>query len=88
MRTNHRKVKRLEKQNDTLRKQNQELRNKIPTQEYASKIEQSLERFESINDDLIQLYHELHRNRLRHRHIYWKYQLMVLWIKLKRWCRL
>lgn len=87
MRTNHRKIKRLEKQNETLRKQNLELRNKIPIQEYASRIDQSLDRFENINDDLIQLYHELHRNRLRHRHIYWKYQLMVLWIKLKHWCR-
>lgn len=87
MRANLRKYKRLEKQNDALRKQNRELRNKIPLQEYASKIDQSLDRFENINDDLIQLYHELHRNRLRHRHIYWKYQLATLWIKLKHWCR-
>lgn len=87
MRTNSRKMKRLEKQNETLRKQNRDLRNIIPTREYASKIDQSLDRFENINDDLIQLYHDLHRNRLRHRQIYWKYQLMLLWIKLKHWCR-
>lgn len=87
MRTNLRKIKRLEKQNQTLQRQNRELRNKIPTQEYASKIDRSLERFESINDGLVDLYHELHRNRLQHRHIYWKYQFAVLWIKLKRWCR-
>lgn len=87
MGTNLRKIKHLEKQNDTLRKQNRELRNKIPIQEYASKIDQSLDRFESINDNLIQLYHELHCNRLRHRQIYWKYQLAILWIKMKHWCR-
>lgn len=85
--TKNRKIKRLEKQNQALQQQNQELRNKIPTEEYASRIDRSLEQFESINDDLIDLYHQLHRNRLQRRYTYWKYQFAILLIKWKHWCR-
>lgn len=84
MKTNNQNIKYLKKQNDILRKQNQKLRNQISTQEYAIKLKHSLDRFDRINDDLIQLYHDLHHNHLRHKHIYWKYQLMILWIKLKK----
>ncbi len=82
--TRNRKIKRLEKQNQALRQQNQALRNKIPAEEYANKMNRSLERFENINDDLTDLYHQLCRNRLQHKNIYLKYQLGILWIRLKQ----
>lgn len=86
--TKNRKIKKLEKQNTSLCKENQELRNKIPSQEYASKMDRALDHFESINDNLILLYQEQYQNQRRRRRIYWKYQLAILWIRLKQYCSL
>lgn len=86
--TKNRKIKTLEKQNASLYKENRELRTRIPSQEYANKMDRSLDRFESINDNLMLLYQEQYRNQRRRRHIYRKYQLAILWIRLKQWCTL
>lgn len=82
-----RKIKHLEKQNNNLRRQNHDLRNQIPTSEYADKIDRSLERFERINDDLMQLYLELHRNQRLRIHTYWKYCFAIFRVKLQQWCK-
>lgn len=84
----NRKIKTLEKQNAFLYKENRELRNKIPSQEYANKMDRALSQFENINDNLMLLYQEQHRNQRKRRQIYWKYQLAILWIRLKQWCAL
>lgn len=82
-----RKIRHLEKENDNLRRQNRDLRNQIPSSEYADKIDRSLERFEHINDDLMQLYLELHRNQRLRRYTYWKYRFAIFRIKLQQWCK-
>lgn len=82
-----RKIKRLEKQNDHLRRENHDLGNQIPSSEYADKIDRSLERFEHINDDLMQLYLELHKNQRLRIHTYWKYRFAIFRIKLLQWCK-
>lgn len=82
--TKNRKIKRLEKQNNILRNRNTELRKKIPTIEYARKIDKSLDTFENINDELLQLYKELHKNRIQRKNTYWKYKLGILKIQIKQ----
>lgn len=86
--TKNRKIRALEKQNASLYKENRELRNKIPAQEYASKMDRTLDQFENINDHLMLLYQEQYRNQRKRRQIYWQYQLAILWIRLKQWCAL
>lgn len=80
----NRTVKRLEHQNDMLRKRNTELRKQIPTRNYTKKIENALDQFENINDELLQLYKKLHKDRIQRKKTYWKYKLGILKIHIKQ----
>ncbi len=80
----NRTLKRLERQNDTLRKRNTVLRKQIPTREYIKKIEHSLNQFEDINHELLKLYKDLYTNKNHLRNYYWKYKLGVLKIHIKQ----
>ncbi|MCH5267775.1 MAG: hypothetical protein J1E62_05460 [Lachnospiraceae bacterium] len=82
--TNKMKIKRLKKQNENLIEQNIKLRKKIPTKEYAKRIDKDIERFESINDDLLKLYKELHKCSLQNKRTAWKYMVGVFCIKIKQ----
>lgn len=84
----NRKIKTLKQQNAFLRKENLKLRNKVPSQEYANKMDLARKHFESINNSLMLLYQEQHRNQLKRRRIYWKYQFAILGVRLKQWCAL
>lgn len=81
---NKRTIKRLQKQNAALRQQNKILRNKTPSEEYTDRIEHSLNRFEDINDALLELYLEQYRHLFRHRLLYGKYWFAILRIKWKQ----
>ena len=61
-----------------------DLRSQIPTHEYMKKIDKSLDKFEDINDELLQLYKELHKNRIQRKNTYWKYRLGILKIYIKQ----
>lgn len=82
--TKNRKIKHLEKQNKTLRKKNKELRSQIPTREYIKKMNKSFDEFENINEELLKLYKELHKDRIRGKKHYWKYQFGILKIHIKQ----
>lgn len=82
--TKNRKIKRLQKQNDSLIKQNIELRNKIPTAEYARKMDRDLDRFEDINDELLKLYHEMHVMKLKNKGTAFRYKFGVFKIKVRQ----
>lgn len=84
--TKNRTIKHLKQQNERLRRQNLELKNKIPSAEYAEQLERALDRFENINDNLLQLYLERCHNQWQRRITYWKYRLAILWIKLQQRC--
>lgn len=82
--TKNMKIRRLERQNNTLRKANQALREKLPSVDYKKKIEENLDKFESINDDLLDLYRKLHKCRIHGRRTYLRYVFGMLKIKIKQ----
>ena len=81
------KIKRLKQQNEYLIEQNMKLRQKIPIGEYAKKIDENLEKFDQINDDLIKLYKQLHVCHLKDKKTAMRYRLGILMIKLKQFFR-
>lgn len=60
------------------------LRQKIPIDEYAKKIDEGLEKFDQINDDLVKLYKQLHACQLKNKKTAIRYRLEIFMIKLKQ----
>lgn len=81
------KIKRLKQQNEKLIEQNMKLRQKIPMDEYAKKIDESLEKFDDINDDLVKLYRQLHMCRLQNKRTGLRYRLGIWGIKIRQFLR-
>lgn len=81
------KIKRLKQQNDYLMKQNMKLRQKIPMEEYAKRIDQNLEKLGRINDDLVKLYKQLYRCILKSKRTTLRYRLEILMLKVRQLLR-
>lgn len=82
--TNKMKIKRLKQQNNYLIEQNMKLRQKIPMIVYARKIDENLEKFDRINDDLMRLYRKLHLCALRNKRTTLRYRWRIFMIKVRQ----
>lgn len=82
--TNKTKIKRLQKQNDNLIRQNMELWQKTSTVEYVKKLDKKFEEFDDTNDKLLKLYRKLHRCRLQNKRTGLRYRLGIIGIKIRQ----
>lgn len=82
--TNKTKIKRLQKQNDNLIRQNMELWQKTSTVEYVKKLDKKFEEFDDTNDKLLKLYSKLHRCRLQNKRTGLRYRLGIIGIKIRQ----
>ena len=57
---------------------------KLPSVDYMKKMEENLDRFETINDDLLDLYRKLHKCRIQGKCTYLRYLFGMLKIKVKQ----